>query len=107
MVKGDSKNHFALKASKNGMDGWYGLFDGPRPEKAYEVMRKQGAIILGIGGDNSKWAVGTFYEGVMTKGYSTDEADSKVQSNIEATKYSLIEPMVTTASSEGDEVVAE
>lgn len=32
----------------------------------------QGAIILGIGGDNSNGAIGTFYEGVMTQGYSTD-----------------------------------
>ena len=27
-------------------------------------MKKQGAIILGIGGDNTDGAVGTFYEGV-------------------------------------------
>merc|ERR1711990_494114 len=103
MVKGDSKNHFALKASKNGMDGWYGLFDGPRPEKAYEVMRKQGAIILGIGGDNSKWAVGTFYEGVMAKGYSTDEADDQVQSNIDAARYMLIEPSIESVHGEHSE----
>ena len=65
MVKGDTGNHFTLKGSKNGFGGWYQLYDGPRPQKEYEVMRKQGAIILGIGGDNSKWAVGTFYEGVI------------------------------------------
>ena len=31
-------------------------------------MKKQGAIILGIGGDNSNGSAGTFYEGVMTTG---------------------------------------
>ena len=33
------------------------LYDGPRPPQ-YSVMAKQGAIILGIGGDNSDWAIG-------------------------------------------------
>jgi hypothetical protein len=98
MLKGDTNNHFSLKGSKNGFAGWYRLFDGPRPERDYQVMRKQGAIILGIGGDNSKWAVGTFYEGVMTKGYSTDEADNLVQSNIAAANYTLIEPMFASTS---------
>ena len=40
------------------------LYSGPRPPH-YNPMRKQGAIILGIGGDNSCSAVGTFYEGAM------------------------------------------
>eukprot|EP00964_Phaeocystis_antarctica_P037296 scaffold21302_cov50-Phaeocystis_antarctica.AAC.7 len=35
----------------------------------YQPMKKQGAIILGIGGDSSDRAIGTFYEGVMTTGY--------------------------------------
>ena len=50
-------------------------------------MKKQGAIILGIGGDNSDGAVGTFYEGAMTRGYSTDAADAAVQANIIAAGY--------------------
>ena len=50
-------------------------------------MRKQGSIILGIGGDNSDQSVGTFYEGVMTAGFSTDAADDAVQANIVATLY--------------------
>ena len=36
------------------------LHDGPRPSKSYTPMKKQGAIILGIGGDNSPWAGGIF-----------------------------------------------
>ena len=41
------------------------LFDGSRPAQ-YQPMHKQGAIILGIGGDNSNRAIGTFFEGVIT-----------------------------------------
>ena len=35
----------------------------------------------------SPGGVGTFYEGVVTKGYSTDEADDAVQANIVAAGY--------------------
>ena len=62
------------------------LYEGVRPPH-YEVMKKQGAIILGIGGDNSDWAVGTFYEGVMTAGYSSDAVDAAVHENIVAAGY--------------------
>ena len=48
----------------------------------YNPMHKEGAIILGIGGDNSKGATGTFYEGVMTSGYPSDATENAVQANI-------------------------
>ena len=51
MVKGDRGNHFALKGGDaQRADGLKTLYDGPRPQPAYDVMKKQGAIILGIGG---------------------------------------------------------
>jgi hypothetical protein len=50
-------------------------------------MKKEGAIILGIGGDNSHGAVGTFYEGVMTSGYPSDAAENSVQENVVAANY--------------------
>jgi hypothetical protein len=50
-------------------------------------MKKQGAIILGIGGDNSNGSQGTFYENCMTSGYATDEVDAAVQANIVAVGY--------------------
>ena len=49
-------------------------------------MRKQGSIILGIGGDNSDSAIGTFMEGCITIGYSTDAADDAVQANATASR---------------------
>ena len=89
-MKGDSNNHFALKGGDaTKADGLESKYDGPRPNDKYKVMRKQGAIILGIGGDNSNWAVGTFYEGLMTQGFSSDEADQKVQENIAAAGYAF------------------
>ena len=50
-------------------------------------MHKEGAIILGIGGDNSDGAQGTFYEGVMTSGYPSDATENAVQANIVAAGY--------------------
>jgi hypothetical protein len=50
-------------------------------------MHKEGAIILGIGGDNSKSSAGTFYEGVMTSGYPSSTTEAAVQANIVAARY--------------------
>jgi hypothetical protein len=61
-------------------------FSGVRPS-GYNPMKKQGAIILGIGGDNSKSSAGTFYEGVMTTGYPSAATEAAVQANIVAADY--------------------
>jgi hypothetical protein len=86
MVKGDSGNHFALKVANAQTGKLNTVYDGVRPDK-YHPMKKQGAIILGIGGDNSDSATGTFYEGVITAGFSTDDADDLVQANIISAGY--------------------
>ncbi|MFE9672478.1 arabinofuranosidase catalytic domain-containing protein, partial [Microbispora bryophytorum] len=49
--------------------------------------KKEGAILLGIGGDNSNGARGTFYEGVMTSGYPSNATEDQVQANIVAAGY--------------------
>jgi hypothetical protein len=54
----------------------------------YQPMRKQGAIILATGGDNSNGAKGNFYEGFMATGYATDATDAAIQANIVAVGYS-------------------
>jgi hypothetical protein len=61
-------------------------YSGVRPS-GYNPMKKQGAIILGIGGDNSKASDGTFYEGVMTTGYPSAATEAAVQANIVAADY--------------------
>ena len=102
MVKGDANNRFALKHADAGAGRLNSesqqqqlktLYDGSRPAK-YEVMKKQGAIILGIGGDNSNWAVGTFYEGVMTQGFANDATDDEVQKNILKAGYHVAASIV-------------
>lgn len=60
MVKGKT-NGFALKGGDSTTGKLKTLYDGARPPH-YQPMKKQGSIILGIGGDNSDSAHGTFYE---------------------------------------------
>jgi hypothetical protein len=74
------------------------MFDGPRVDSSYDPMRKQGAIVLGNGGDNSNGSQGTFYEGVMTAGYPTDATDQQVQANIVAASYNVQRLSLTPAS---------
>jgi hypothetical protein len=62
------------------------FYNGPRPG-GYNPMHKEGAIILGIGGDNSKSSAGTFYEGVMTAGFPPPAAEQAVQASITSAGY--------------------
>lgn len=80
------KGHWAIKGADAQSGPLKVYWDGARAPN-YAPMKKQGAIILGIGGDNSDGAVGTFYEGVMTKGYSSNTTDDAVQANIVAAGY--------------------
>lgn len=52
-------------------------------------MRKQGGLVLGTGGDNSDRALGIFYEGAMTSGYTSAGAESAIHGNIVAIGYKL------------------
>lgn len=70
-------------------------YDGQRPNNGYNPMSKEGAIILGIGGDNSNGAQGTFYEGVMTSGFPSADTENAVQANIVAAKYAANSPLST------------
>src|SRR6202044_466459 len=60
------------------------MFDGPRVNPTYDPMRKQGAILLGNGGDNSDGSQGTFYEGALTAAgtFPSNATDQLVQANI-------------------------
>ena len=85
MAKGRA-GQFGLKGGDATSGKLKTMYEGPRPQ-GYAVMKKQGAVILGIGGDNSDAAVGSFFEGVITKGYSTDAADDAVAINIANAGY--------------------
>lgn len=70
------------------------MFDGTRiinDRSSYDPMRKQGAILLGNGGDNSNSSQGTFYEGAMTAQgtFPTKETNQKIQANIVAAGYNV------------------
>jgi len=87
MVKG-GPNEFAIKGGNAQKGTITTMYSGARPTKAgYNPMTKQGAIILGIGGDNTNSAIGTFFEGAMTTGYPSDTTENAVQANIVAAGY--------------------
>ncbi len=79
------------------------MFDGPRVDVTYDPMRKQGAILLGNGGDNSNASQGTFYEGAMTAAgtFPTNATDQLVQANIVAAGYGISRLAVAAASAGG------
>jgi hypothetical protein len=79
------------------------IFDGPRvqnPRSSYDPMRKQGAIIMGNGGDNSNGSDGTVYEAAMTAAgaFPSKETNQKLQANIVAAKYDVPRLSLTPAS---------
>jgi non-reducing end alpha-L-arabinofuranosidase len=76
------------------------MFDGQRVNNSYDPMRKQGAILLGNGGDNSVGSQGTFYEGAMTvaKTFPSQETNQKLQANVVAAKYDVQRVSVAPAS---------
>ena len=74
------------------------MYDGGRiqnPRSSYDPMRKQGAILLGNGGDNSNGSSGTFYEGAMTAPgtFPTIETNQKVQANVVLKALGLLLPL--------------
>ncbi|MBE7211198.1 MAG: AbfB domain-containing protein [Gluconacetobacter diazotrophicus] len=100
MLKNNGQNHFAMKSADATAGGLFTIFDGATPANninrpsqgssdfGYTPMHQEGAIILGIGGDNSQSGIGSFFEGVMTAGYPSNDADNAVQANIAAVGYS-------------------
>jgi hypothetical protein len=91
-------HHWAALGGNAQQGGLSTMFDGPRVDATYDPMRKQGAIVLGNGGDNSNGSQGTFYEGVMTSGYPTDATDNLVQANIVAARYDVQRLRLSPAS---------
>jgi len=94
MAKGKAGG-FALKGGSAQGGSLTTLWEGGRPKNGhYDHMKLQGAIILGIGGDASCAAVGTFYEGAMTADYTSDTADNALHANIVASGYGQSAPFI-------------
>ncbi len=83
------------------------MFEGMRVNPTYDPMRKQGAILLGNGGDNSDGSQGTFYEGAMTAAgtFPSNATDQRVQANILAAGYGVtpltVSSVATASTPEG------
>jgi len=77
-----------------------GHVDGPRVDHTYDPMRKQGAILLGNGGDNSNASQGTFYEGAMTAPgtFRPMRPTSWSRPNVVAAKYDVARLTLSPAS---------
>ncbi|CRK15048.1 hypothetical protein BN1708_011317, partial [Verticillium longisporum] len=88
VVKG-GPNKWAIRAGDATAGDLSTFYSGVRPAGGYDPMKKEGAIVLGIGGDNSVSAQGTFYEGVMTSGYPSDATEKAVQDDIVAAGYKV------------------
>jgi non-reducing end alpha-L-arabinofuranosidase len=93
VVNGGGGNRWDLRggnAQQGALTTFYsGVRPGSKTNDAYFPMHKQGAILLGIGGDNGNGSAGTFYEGVMTAGHPTDSAIDAVQANVVAARYDV------------------
>lgn len=97
-------NRWAIKGGNAASGSLSTFYEGVRPANGYNPMSKEGAIILGIGGDNSVSGQGTFYEGVMTSGYPSDATENSVQADIVAAKYATTAMNIGTAPSVGSSV---
>src|ERR1022692_3190025 len=87
MIDGGA-NQWAILGGNAQSGGLSTFYSGARPNvSGYNPMHKEGAIILGIGGDNSKGSAGTFYEGVLTSGYPSAATENAVQANITSVGY--------------------
>jgi hypothetical protein len=92
MLKNNGTTEFTLKGSDAQSGSLTTFYKGALPG-GWSPMKKQGAIVLGSGGDCCKpsgganLSEGTFYEGAIMAGYPTDNADNAVQSNIVSAMY--------------------
>lgn len=100
MFKNNGTTQMALKGANAQSGGLTQLYSGALPS-GWSPMHKQGAIILGSGGDccqtNHNASAGTFYEGAMVSGYPSDATDAAVQADIAAAGYSATSPFVPGA----------
>jgi hypothetical protein len=92
MLKNNGMTNFAIKGGNAQSGALTTLYNGKLPN-GYSPMKKQGAIVLGSGGDCCKPgggandSAGTFYEGAIVPGYPTDATDDAIQANIVAAGY--------------------
>ncbi|MFG2825777.1 arabinofuranosidase catalytic domain-containing protein [Kitasatospora sp. NPDC048365] len=88
VLKNNGQTTYALKGGNSQSGSLTTWWNGALPSRAgYRPMKQEGGIILGIGGDNSNWNRGTFFEGVMVYGYPSDATENAVQANVVSVGY--------------------
>lgn len=105
-LKNNGTNFFAFKDGNGQSGGLSTRYSGPLPTSrpGYSPMHLEGAIILGIGGDNSNTAIGSFFEGVMTSGVPTDAAENAVQANVVSVGYGGPSPVAAGTLNPGSTI---
>jgi len=92
VLKNNGTTEFALRGG-NAASGSLGTYYKGGLPGGWSPMKKQGAIVLGSGGDCCKpdgganLSDGTFYEGCIVTGYPSDATEDAVQANIVAAGY--------------------
>jgi hypothetical protein len=88
MLKNNGTTTYAIKDGNAQTGQLATRYSGALPNiGGYTPMSREGAIVLGTGGDDSNGSVGSFFEGVMTSGYPTDATENAVQANIVGVGY--------------------
>jgi hypothetical protein len=97
ILKNDGTTDFALRGGDATSGSLTTYFKGAllkgAPGHTYTPMSKQGALILGCGGDCCKpsgganASSGIFFEGAIVTGYPTDATEDAVQASIVAAGY--------------------
>jgi hypothetical protein len=87
--KNNGTNEFSLRGGDATTGNLSTFYKGALPN-GYK-MQKQGAVILGSGGDccysNSNASQGTLYEGAIVSGYPSDATDEAIQANVISAGY--------------------
>ncbi|HVT08289.1 MAG TPA: arabinofuranosidase catalytic domain-containing protein, partial [Polyangia bacterium] len=92
VLKNNGTTEFALRGGDAAAGNLGTYYKGGLPG-GWSPMKKQGAIVLGSGGDCCKpggganASDGTFYEGAIVTGYPTDATEDAIQANIVAAGY--------------------
>lgn len=90
IVKNDGTTNYALRGADATTTTLSTFYEGALPP-GKRPMKKQGAIVLGSGGDcclqNNNLSEGTFYEGAIVTGYPAGATEDAVQKNIAAAGY--------------------
>jgi hypothetical protein len=93
VLKNNGTSEYALRGGDATTGALSTYYKGALPGGGWSPMKKQGAIVLGSGGDCCKpsgganLSAGTFYEGCIVTGYPSDATENAVQASIVAAGY--------------------